>query len=169
MKNIEKKNSSSFFKYIIYVFFVSATFFSACNQSVHTDYRTPQGGSATPLSPSWIPGPNGVLIPAPASSIIPIPTTINNTANPGVSPVVTPSTTTAPTYAIDVKPILDAQCAGCHSGSRAPNLSIYPTSATDVNSAISAMESGAMPKNKAAVPADQIAKIKAWRDGGMKP
>jgi len=95
----------------------------------------------------------------------------------GVSKKSSPAAGAALTFA-DIKPILDANCVGCHSGGGAKKgviLSSYQEVAKhvtpgdpDSSRMIRPVKRGMMPPGRP-LPADMVAKLEAWVKAGAKP
>jgi len=75
-----------------------------------------------------------------------------------------------PSFARDVKPILDAHCAECHTPhGQHPDFSQAPA-ASIVDTMLSVLQAGQMPpKPRDQLTSAEIAKIKAWKDSGLQP
>jgi hypothetical protein len=76
-----------------------------------------------------------------------------------------------PSFARDVKPIFDANCAECHhAGAQAPDLTDAAQAKATASLALQQMASGTMPpKPRTAVSAADQDKVKAWKDAGGAP
>lgn len=90
-----------------------------------------------------------------------------------------PPSSSAPVYAVDVKPILDARCTACHSegGLGGFALTDYASASARADSVASYAASGTMPPFRAAsgcsaysndlrVPDDELAVLQDWADAG---
>lgn len=81
-----------------------------------------------------------------------------------ISPVVD----TTPTYTKDIKPIMTANCTGCHtSGVDDPDLTNYENVKAEIDAIIADIENGSMPPS-GALPSTTLNIIKNWKATGMK-
>lgn len=70
------------------------------------------------------------------------------------------------TFAVSVKPIIDANCIGCHgSGGNSPNLTSYSLISASANSVKDAVASRRMPQN-GSLTQEEIDAIVCWVEGG---
>jgi len=80
------------------------------------------------------------------------------------------SSSNGPSFAHDVKPILDAHCAECHTPhGQSPDFSQAPA-ASIIDTMLSVVQTGQMPpKPRDQLTSAEVAKIKAWKDSGLHP
>jgi len=70
------------------------------------------------------------------------------------------------TFAINVKPIIDANCIGCHgTGGNSPNLTSYALISASASSVKGAVVSGRMPQG-GSLTQEEIDAIACWVDSG---
>ncbi len=96
--------------------------------------------------------------------------TTGTTTSTGTTITVNPGTGTGPSFAKDIKPILDKNCAECHhAGGTLPDLSILP-SADVANTIIQLVTNKAMPKApRDPLSGSEISKITDWKNAGRNP
>ena len=68
-------------------------------------------------------------------------------------------------YQGDIKPILTANCLGCHSGSQAPNLSAYQGVSANADRVRFQVVNGIMPQG-GSLTNEEIEFIRCWIDSG---
>jgi mono/diheme cytochrome c family protein len=79
-----------------------------------------------------------------------------------------PPAGTTPTYAAQIKPLLDTSCAVCHTGANAPKgirLGSYTTASANAPAALAAMQAGTMPPGNP-LPAASVQLFADWIAGG---
>jgi mono/diheme cytochrome c family protein len=78
---------------------------------------------------------------------------------------------TAPTYAGQVKALLDSRCGACHTGANASanlRFDTYSRASANAAAALAAVQAGRMPLG-GSLTAEEIALLQAWIDGGKLP
>jgi len=84
------------------------------------------------------------------------------------SPPAPPPTTTTPTYTVNVRTILTANCTSCHTGTSAPvgvRLDTYATASANASRALAAMQGGTMPPGRP-MSASNVQVFADWVAGG---
>lgn len=101
------------------------------------------------------------------SSASPQPAPQQQNLTTGPAPAPTPGTI-PPAKSKDIKEVLTARCAGCHSGQKAPNLSGDPNLIPELvrYRCLSQCINNRMPKGKAPLDNDELNIIQAWADAG---
>lgn len=78
--------------------------------------------------------------------------------------------TTDVSWATDIEPIIDANCAvpGCHNGSRSPNLSTLAGVQANAQKIVQRTSNGSMPPGGDDLTADEVKKITCWVNDGAR-
>jgi len=70
-------------------------------------------------------------------------------------------------WEVDISPLNDALCIGCHGGNSATLLATKDNWIEEIEGVITMVELGAMPQGGPPLSAAEIGKIKQWRDAGF--